>query len=230
MSLRSRLIRLAHAKPELRPTLLPLVKAYTMYGSGFDMENDEWGLMFGQHGNMSSVRVFYPVKHIGKRGKRVKIRVVQFFNAPDSRTAWAPTFEDRVKVSMKAKAVEAALDKLIEEAKESGAKVQESTEEVKGVEKGLPWPKIHHVEVISGPDITVDLNSNPMRMYSKSLKESLERGHQIYRIEINQRFQKRVMALRDELEKAKNDSAATKILADNGIKFKMSIYMDPMWQ
>lgn len=197
----------------------------------YDYENGEVGVTAKQFMDFSyDISVYWPLSHTNRRGKRVHIRSVSLDDRV-TRVAWAHEFLSVVKGAKTGADANRRLDKLIADAKKAGVTIRyDSTKDVKGVDSSLPTPKIQMVKDIRGSDITVDLNSKPIRLYSKSHGESLRESRQVYYFEIHPRFKNKVMALAPDLEKARSIKEAEKILSGNKIPYDHRIYIDPMWQ
>jgi hypothetical protein len=193
----------------------------------FDYEHADYGVTIGRHYNSDYISLYWPIQHIGRRGKMVTQREVRIDT--DGSTAWADTFLDRVKGATDCARANTILDNLIQDVYQENAKVWDYSHDYKGVDQKLPTPSFSKVENIQGKDIFIDLNAKPIRVYSEEHAEVLEQGHQRYVFEIHPRFRDRVNALRVEIQDVTNLKDLEKILRREGIRWDHHIYMDPMW-
>lgn len=226
--LRKKLIRLAYQNPDLREDLMPLLKQSAR--NEFAVEGDDFGLVYHRYYRDDLV-LYWPLENIGRRGKRVNVRDV---SVQGDRIAWGATFVDRVKKVRTAAQANRLLDALIAEIKKEGEDNgnhvwYDRTDQVKGVDKSIPTPSMNKIEDIKGSDITVDMNSKPIRIYSQEEARELQESRMVYRFEVHQRFRKKLHMLRDELAAARGLGQVEQILKANRIKYDYNTYMDPMW-
>ena len=231
-SLRSRVIRLAHEKPELRGDLLPLLKEAR--GSVFMFEKNDFGLMWSRRRG-SFVDLYWPLENIGKRGRRVEKREVHF-RCDDSNTAWAEWWTDQLKKAPDAKGANRLLTKLFQDAiKECDDKgwahwEGDYVETLKGVDRDIPTPKSLVIEDIKGSDVSVSMNGREVSFSSISDdKKWMERGYQVYDLKAPKNERKKIDSVRDQLERAKGYDQIESILQSAKVRFKSNIRMDSMY-
>jgi len=238
MELRDRLIKLASEQPEMRKHIIPILRESAELSriareNLFDLEVGDIGLKEENMRNADTVVIYFPLSHIGKRGKTVEVWELSIGTSELDRTAWDATFMDTVK-RKKPHTVKAMLDiwdGYEKEALEIDPKrwVRKFSTQYKGIYQDLPTPKSHIVKNIKGPDISIDLNAKPIEVYSKSYAAELDKGNMVYWYRIHPRFKARLMALAPELAAAKGINAVSKILNANKIPYDEHSYMSPGW-
>jgi hypothetical protein len=198
-------------------------------GNEFDYEGSDFGVM-SDHRYAEEIDLFWPLENIGRRGRKVQVRIVSMRDKT-SRTAWAATYMDRVKGASNARQANALLDKLLADfkAREPEGKVWDRTEDRKGVDKSLPTPTMYKIEDIKGSDIFVDMNSKPITVHSEVDGKMWADQRMTYWFKVHQRFQKKLHLLRDEIASARGLDAVAKILAREKIPSDRHTYMMPGW-
>jgi hypothetical protein len=147
-ALRSKLIRLAHEKPELRSRLLPLIRVARSYKEYVDdlptgqkpMEQDEWETRYGDKGGK---------KDEGGEGAPKKSRSFQDY-APA--TAWKP-------VKIKSPELNKQLDEVLPLFKgDTGEAMKAHFSDIK---KGKPIPPMAAMEALAEMDTLLEKRMKP---------------------------------------------------------------------
>lgn len=227
MTLRDRIIRLAHQEPSLRKHLVPILRQAEDRNS-FTFEGPDFGIRVSGFGWDRGVTLYFPTSNINRKGKVVTIRNLIIENT-GSTIAWAHEAEAQLRKARSIPQAEQILDQLKKDIVAAKDTVREFKEQVKGISKDLPTPKAQRVDMIKGRDITVDLNAKPIELWSKSYSDKLDEGHMTYWFRVNPQYQKRLQALAPQLEAAKGVDEAMKILDTNGIPYDSHSYMQSGW-
>ena len=201
----------------------------------FDHEGKDFGVTIQASGGYGSqyVTLYWPLENVGIMRRKVNTRRVNWGYDKDriSRTAWAHTMLDRLKKASNINAAQRILDQNIKEMRDTEDLnyFHDEVSEVKAHDKQLPVPSHRIIEDIEGGDITVEMNGPDLNFYSKSESSKWQDQRMTYYFTVKKRYQKKVNAVRDLLEKARGLDQVKKILTAVKVPWDSQIYSDPMW-
>jgi hypothetical protein len=196
------------------------------YYQPYDLEIGDIGISYSNRDRGRFLTVFHPLSSIGKRGKRITV-LTYALSGFRGEGSWIHNMMSDL--SGKSRLSPKQLEDEIERQMEIyGGEVQRvDSEQVKATSKGLPIPQSMQVDSIDGVDITVDLNSNPIRISSRMRSDDLAVGRMTYSWEVPRRYAEKLLSLRREIEKVRGYNAMMDLLNKNGIKSKSMTYMMP---
>lgn len=201
----------------------------------FDHEGKDFGVTIQASGGYGPqyVTLYWPLENVGIMRRKVNTRRVNwgYDKGRESRTAWAHTILDRLKKASNINSAQRILDQNIKEMKDTEALnyLHDKVSETKANDRYLPVPSHRIVEDIEGGDITVRMNGPTIGFGSKSDDARWRESRQVRDFDVKKRYQKKVNAVRDLLEKARGYDEVAEILTRIKVPYDSMIRMDGMY-